>query len=56
MSLNSVQGPVKFDSLGENGAAAAFVFQWQKGNQVQVLPTGASGSKSIAYPKPNWGS
>ena len=56
VSLNSVQGPVKFDSLGENGAAAAFVFQWQKGNQVQVLPTGASGSKSIEYPKPNWGS
>ena len=56
VTLNSVQGPVKFDSLGENGAAAAFVFQWQKGNQVQVLPTGASGSKSIEYPKPNWGS
>ena len=56
VTLNSVQGPVKFDSLGENGAAAAFVFQWQKGNQVQVLPTGASGSKPIEYPKPNWGS
>jgi branched-chain amino acid transport system substrate-binding protein len=56
VTLNSVQGPVKFDSLGENGAAAAFVFQWQKGNQVQVLPTGASGSKAIEYPKPNWGS
>jgi branched-chain amino acid transport system substrate-binding protein len=55
VTLNSVQGPVKFDSLGENGAAAAFVFQWQKGNQVQVLPTGASGSKPIEYPKPNWG-
>jgi branched-chain amino acid transport system substrate-binding protein len=56
VTLNSVQGPVKFDSLGENGAAAAFVFQWQKGNQVQVLPPGASGSKAIEYPKPNWGS
>lgn len=56
VTLNSVQGPVKFDSLGENGAAAAFVFQWQKGNQVQVLPTGASGSKAVEYPKPNWGS
>ena len=36
--------------------AAAFVFQWQKGNQVQVLPVGASGSKAATYPKPNWGS
>ena len=56
VTLNSVQGPVKFDAKGENGAAAAFVFQWQKGNQVQVLPTGASGSKPPTYPKPNWGS
>jgi branched-chain amino acid transport system substrate-binding protein len=55
VTLNSVQGPVKFNSLGENGAAAAFVFQWQKGNQVQVLPTAAAGSKPPVYPKPNWG-
>jgi branched-chain amino acid transport system substrate-binding protein len=56
VTLNTVQGPVKFNSLGENGAAAAFVFQWQRGNQVQVLPVGASGSKAPTYPKPNWGS
>ena len=56
VTLNTVQGPVKFNSLGENGAAAAFVFQWQKGNQVQVLPVGATGSKPPEYPKPNWGS
>jgi branched-chain amino acid transport system substrate-binding protein len=56
VTLNSVQGPVKFDSLGENGAAAAFAFQWQKGNLVQVLPTGATGSKPAEYPKPPWGS
>ena len=55
VTLNSVQGPVKFNSLGENGAAAAFVFQWQKGNQVQVLPVGATGSKPPTFPKPNWG-
>jgi branched-chain amino acid transport system substrate-binding protein len=55
VTLNSVQGPVKFDSKGENGAAAAFVFQWQKGNQVQVLPVGATGSKMPTFPKPNWG-
>ncbi|HJS96880.1 MAG TPA: amino acid ABC transporter substrate-binding protein [Solirubrobacteraceae bacterium] len=56
VTLNSVQGPVKFNSLGENGAAAAFVFQWQKGNQVQILPVGATGSKPPTFPKPNWGS
>jgi branched-chain amino acid transport system substrate-binding protein len=56
VTLNSVQGPVKFNSLGENGAAAAFAFQWQKGgNFVQVLPVGATGSKPVLYPKPNWG-
>ena len=56
VTLNTVQGPVKFDSKGENGAAAAFVFQWQNGQQVQVLPVGATGSKPPTYPKPNWGS
>jgi len=30
---------VRFDALGENGAAAAFVFQWQGGKFVQVLPS-----------------
>jgi len=55
VTINSVQGPVKFDSLGENGAAAAFIFQWQKdGNFSQVLPTGASGSVSLLTPKPAW--
>jgi branched-chain amino acid transport system substrate-binding protein len=39
VTLNSVQGPVRFDALGENGAAAAFVFQWQQGKFIQVLPS-----------------
>ena len=54
VSLTSVQGPVKFDALGENGAAAAFVFQWQKGNFRQVLPSATTGSVSIAAAKPPW--
>ena len=54
VTLNSVQGPVKFDALGENGAAAAFVFQWQQNNFNQVLPTGSSRSKSIIATKPAW--
>ena len=38
VTLQSVQGPVKFDSLGENIAAKAATFQWQKNKYVQVLP------------------
>ena len=54
-TLNTVQGPVKFDSMGENGAAAAFVFQWQSGaNFKQVLPVGSAGSVPIIATKPNW--
>jgi branched-chain amino acid transport system substrate-binding protein len=54
VELNSVQGTVKFDALGENGAAAAFVFQWQKGSFYQVLPAGPAGSPSILATKPPW--
>jgi branched-chain amino acid transport system substrate-binding protein len=52
--LNSVQGAVKFDSVGQNLQATAFVFQWQKGSLVQVLPTG-SGATAVQYPKAAWG-
>jgi branched-chain amino acid transport system substrate-binding protein len=54
VTLNSVQGPVKFDSVGENLAATAFVFQWQKGSLVQVLPAG-NGAMAVQYPKAAWG-
>jgi branched-chain amino acid transport system substrate-binding protein len=56
-TLNTVQGPVKFDSLGENGLAAAFVFQWQKKGTdfVQVLPSSAQASVTIIKKAP-WGS
>ncbi|HYZ52527.1 MAG TPA: amino acid ABC transporter substrate-binding protein [Streptosporangiaceae bacterium] len=56
VTLSSVQGPVKFDSLGQNGQAAAFIFQWQNGVLNQVMPTGAAGSVKVIYPKPNWSS
>jgi branched-chain amino acid transport system substrate-binding protein len=58
VTLQTVQGTVKFDSLGENSSAVAFVFQWQKtGTQfVQVLPASASGSVSILATKPPWSS
>jgi branched-chain amino acid transport system substrate-binding protein len=56
VTLQSVQGAVKFNSLGENVKAIAFIFQWQNGNFVQVLPATASGSVKIIDPKPNWSS
>jgi len=51
VQMSSVQGPVRFDALGENGLAAAFVFQWQNGKFVQVLPTG---TQQVLDPKPPW--
>ena len=54
VTLQSVQGPVKFNELGENLAATAFIFQWQNGKFVQVLPASAAGSVKIEYPKPVW--
>jgi branched-chain amino acid transport system substrate-binding protein len=54
VTLQSVQGPVRFNSLGENLVATAFIFQWQHGKFVQVLPVGATGSVKIENPKPHW--
>lgn len=58
--FTSVQGPVKFNKLGENIAAVDLAFQWQtktgKPAFVQVLPTKAKGSVPPLYPKPSWGS
>jgi ABC-type branched-subunit amino acid transport system substrate-binding protein len=50
----SVQGPVQFNSLGENIKPVVFVFQWQNGKYNQVLPEGAAGSVPIQFPKPDW--
>jgi branched-chain amino acid transport system substrate-binding protein len=55
VTLDSVQGPVQFDSVGQNGKPAAFIFQWQGGKYVQVLPVGSQGSVPIEYPKHPWG-
>jgi branched-chain amino acid transport system substrate-binding protein len=56
VTLQTVQGTVKFDSLGENANAAAFIFQWQNNGSkyLQVLPTGMSGSVPIIATKPTW--
>jgi branched-chain amino acid transport system substrate-binding protein len=53
VTLQTVQGPAKFDKLGENPQAVAFAFQWQNGNFVQVLG-GQPNSAHIQYPKSQW--
>ena len=56
VTLQTVQGPAKYNSVGENTVATTYVFQWQKGSKfVQVLPTNAAGSVPITFPKPAWG-
>jgi branched-chain amino acid transport system substrate-binding protein len=54
VTLNSVEGPVKFNSLGENTAIQATTFQWQNGVVNPVIPVGAPGTKKPTFPKPNW--
>jgi branched-chain amino acid transport system substrate-binding protein len=57
VTLNTVQGKVLFNSLGENSAAAAFVFQWNATGTVfnQVLPKTDPGTKTpIIATKPAW--
>lgn len=54
VTLNSVQGPVKFNNLGENLAQKTLTFQWQDGKLDQVIPTSTAGSVAPTYPKPAW--
>ncbi len=53
-TFQSVQGPVKFDSTGQNTAATAFLFQWQNGALVPIYPSSATNAVSPEFPKPNW--
>jgi len=56
VTVQTVQGPAKFNAIGQNVVAAHFIFQWQTGAKfVQILPTTASGSVPIVNPKPAWG-
>jgi branched-chain amino acid transport system substrate-binding protein len=55
VTISTVQGPVKFDTLGENSAADAFTFQWQSGAKFsQVLPAASPGSVPFLAVKPAW--
>jgi branched-chain amino acid transport system substrate-binding protein len=52
-TFQSVQGPVKFDSSGQNTSAVAYLFQWQNGNLVPVFPASIATAQP-EFPKPNW--
>lgn len=54
VTFQTVQGPAKFGSDGENVAAQPYVFQWQHGQLVPVLPAGP-GASPIEAVKPAWG-
>ena len=52
-TFQTVQGPVKFDSTGQNILATGYLFQWQKQALVSVYPA-SQASAPPEYPKPNW--
>ncbi len=52
-AFQSLQGPVRFASTGENTAGIAFLFQWQGGKLIPVFPT-QWGQATMEYPKPMW--
>jgi branched-chain amino acid transport system substrate-binding protein len=52
-TFNTVQGPVKFDSTGQNMLATGYLFQWQKGSLVSVYPANQA-QDAPEFPKPNW--
>jgi branched-chain amino acid transport system substrate-binding protein len=53
--LPTVQGPVKFKVDGENNAQTGFIYQWENGQFLQVLPSKAAGSSRVVNQKPPWG-
>jgi branched-chain amino acid transport system substrate-binding protein len=54
-TFKSVQGPVQFNSVGENANLPVYLFQWQKGAVISVYPASAA-TGAMEYPKPNWAS
>jgi ABC-type branched-subunit amino acid transport system substrate-binding protein len=51
--FNSVQGPVKFDSTGQNTLALAYLFQWQNGTFIPVFPSFVAAANP-EFPKTQW--
>ena len=52
-TYQTVEGPVKFDSTGQNIDGVSFLFQWQKGVYTDVFPS-SSATAAPEFPKPNW--
>jgi len=52
-TFQTVQGPVKFQSDGENSLAVPFLYQWQSGSLIPVYPANDAQSNPV-FPKPNW--
>lgn len=57
VTIQTIQGPVKFNAKGENVDGLVFVFQWQDGGSkyVQILPTSDPQSVPPLFPKPAFG-
>lgn len=60
-TFQTVQGPVAFDSTGQNVKAFAYIFQWQNGALVPFQPNAAQAlvpvlpaTAPIIFPKPAW--
>jgi ABC-type branched-subunit amino acid transport system substrate-binding protein len=54
VTIQSVLGAVKFNSLGENNQPTAYTFQWQGAKFVEVNPATDPGATKILFPKPAW--
>ncbi|GHO85141.1 amino acid ABC transporter substrate-binding protein [Dictyobacter formicarum] len=52
-TFNSIQGPVKFASDGQNTVAEPFLFQWQNGKLIPVYPANQA-QANPEYPKKTW--
>ena len=52
-TFTTVEGPVKFDDVGQNVLAVALLFQWQAGKFIPVYPA-ASALAAPEYPKMDW--
>ncbi len=52
--VQTVVGPQKFNNQGENAVSQKFIFQWQNGQFVQVLPAGGGSVQPEAVKPANW--
>jgi len=53
-TFQTVLGPATFTANGTNPQSQAFIFQWQNGQFLQVLPNNPIGSPTIELTKPAW--